>query len=134
MGKIIRYLSLFLILLLTNSFYSYYQAMEYTVSEDEMDSFIKMIHQEEEKWNCSMFWIVIENNSRLHQKIYIYSDSKIIQKELSKKHIYEGEYESFFSGSSSVTYKKSSECRFDDFNSSKRMSIDSMNLDDIDCY
>lgn len=131
MGKIIRYLSLFLILLftfvmrhelfhmqLTNSFYSYYQAMEYTVSEDEMDSFIKMIHQEEEKWNCSMFWIVIENNSRLHQKIYIYSDSKIIQKELSKKHIYEGEYESFFSGSSSVTYKKSSECRFDDFDSS----------------
>lgn len=131
MGKIIRYISIFLILIfafvmrhelfhmqLANSFYANFQAMEFSVSEKELDSFIQMIHKEEEYKNCSLFLVVIENDSRLHQSIYICSDSGTLQKELSEKHIYQGEYDSFFSGSSTVTFKRFSECSYEDFNGS----------------
>lgn len=132
MGKIIRYISIFLILIfafvmrhelfhmqLANSFYANFQAMEFSVSEKELDSFIQMIHKEEEYKNCSLFLAVIEKDSRLHQSIYICSDSETLQKELGEKNIYQGEYDSFFSGSSTVTFKRFSECSYEDFNASR---------------
>lgn len=128
MGKIIRHVSIFLILIfafvmrhelfhlqLANSFYAKYQSMEFSISETELDSFIQMIHQEEEDKNCSLFLAVIENDSRLHKSIYICSDSKTLQKELGEKYIYQGQYDSFFSGSSTVTFKTFSECSYEDF-------------------
>ena len=131
MGKIIRHVSIFLILIfafvmrhelfhlqLANSFYANYQSMEFSISETELDSFIQMMHQEEENNNCSLFLAVIENDSRLHKSIYICSDSEILQEELGEKYICQGKYDSFFSGSSTITFKTLSECSYEDFNDS----------------
>ena len=125
MVKAIRFISLIVLLSfafimehevfhmqLENSFYSFYQAMSFSITESQFPEFIHDISYESDNNDCSLFIITIEKENRLKQSITIYSCSSELISSLKRHHITEGIYTSLFNGTSTIKIRLLSEMIF----------------------
>ncbi|MCR5144246.1 MAG: hypothetical protein K6B67_02925 [Lachnospiraceae bacterium] len=129
MGKIIRYFTILIILIfafimrceifqitLADSLYSYYQCFGLSVDEDNMDDFNADLEHVSQKYNCSLFFVSVDKESRLNQVITIYGNKTDLMPELKDHGIEEREYKSLFNGSTKLLFENFSSCNYDDLN------------------
>lgn len=129
MEKLIKCIPVFMILIfgfvmrcelfhitLGNAVFASYPASYCNIKESEFTSFIKSVEQDAEVSNVSCFFTSWENESRLEQRLTIYTNEEAVKSAFNyRNNICEGVYESLLSGTTKIVFLPLEECPYDTF-------------------